>query len=270
MLSARARGGCARQADIPRAACPAWRWRWRCSLARAWRRGARAGAGELRGGGARSSWSPVAAVRDPERDRVAPRRAHGGRLRRAVNGAAAGAARRRSRCNETLDYTWELYLPRLPFMHHADFTRYAAHLAPGSTARSGTSDGSTTPSPCGCTTWASYLSIALAVLGADRVVATPARSAARLRCSPASASWRRPDGAPSATPASATATATACPSSRPATCSRCWRLLRALHRAGRQGAAAALGAGARRALLVVLAMAHGLFAETLTISRYYG
>jgi hypothetical protein len=169
---------------------------------------------------------------------------------------------------ETLDYTWELYLPRLPFMHHAYFagSPLTGTWLDGTIGHFGWLDYTFPP---WVYTLAKYLFIALGLLALAGIV--------RLRA------LLRP-----ALPMFA-----------------CFGvmvlgLLGAIGYAGIRyrlvngvpfeqaryifpllvfyGLFVVLAANAlpRRwapllgALLVVLAMAHGLFAETLTISRYYG
>ena len=169
---------------------------------------------------------------------------------------------------ETLDYTWELYLPRLPFMHHAYFSgsQLTHTWLDGSIGHFGWLDYTF---PAWVYTFAKYLFEALAVLalvGVVRLRGMLRASLPMLACFGVMALG----------------------------------LLGAIGYAGIRyrfangvtfeqaryvfpllvfyGLFMVLAANAlpRRwapllgALLVVLAMAHGLFAETLTISRYYG
>jgi 4-amino-4-deoxy-L-arabinose transferase-like glycosyltransferase len=170
--------------------------------------------------------------------------------------------------NESLDYIWQLYLPRLPFMHHRDFSGYplTSLWLDGTIGRFGWLDYSF---PEWVYNVARWLFIALGLLGLSTLV--------RLRrgivpllpllaCFAVMAvgllgaigytgiRYRANTGVPFEQ-------------------ARYLFPLLALY--ALFVVIAARGVGRRWApvlggLLVVVAMAHGLFAETLTISRYYG
>jgi hypothetical protein len=169
---------------------------------------------------------------------------------------------------ETLDYTWELYLPPLPFMHHVYFSGSALTETwlNGSIGHFGWLDYTF---PAWVYTFAEYLFAALAVLalvGIVRLRAVLRASLPMLACfgvmalgllgaiGYAGIRYRLVNGVPFEQ-------------------ARYVFPLLVFY-----GLFVVLAANAlpRRwapllgALLVVLAMAHGLFAETLTISRYYG
>jgi hypothetical protein len=174
---------------------------------------------------------------------------------------------------ETLDYTWELYLPRLPFMHHTYFNNAYFSHSPlietwlnGSIGHFGWLDYTF---PEWVYTFARYLFEALALLalvGIVRLRAVLRASLPMLACFAVMAlgllgaigyagiRYRFVNGVPFEQ-------------------ARYVFPLLVFY-----GLFVVLAANAlpRRwapllgALLVVLAMAHGLFAETLTISRYYG
>ena len=184
-------------------------------------------------------------------------------------GAATGALPTGDTVNfkETLDYIWQLYLPRLPFMFKEfNYFPLTATWLNGTVGHFGWLDYTL---PLWVYTVARWLFIALAVLAVSTLIgaacADPRAVAVagllrgdgrgvasrdRLRRHPLSGGPRRPLRA-GALPVSAA------------------RALRPVHGARRPRSRSPLGAGSRGAL-VVLAMAHGLFAETLTISRYYG
>jgi hypothetical protein len=169
---------------------------------------------------------------------------------------------------ETLDYTWELYLPRLPFMHHAYFASspLTGTWLDGSIGHFGWLDYTF---PEWVYKFAKYLFAALALLalvGIVRVRASLRACLPMLACFAVMAlgllgaigyagiRYRLTNGVPFEQ-------------------ARYIFPLLVFY-----GLFVVLAANAppRRwapllgALLVVLAMAHGLFAETLTISRYYG
>ncbi|HEY7952200.1 MAG TPA: DUF2142 domain-containing protein [Solirubrobacteraceae bacterium] len=170
--------------------------------------------------------------------------------------------------HETLDYTWELYLPRLPFMNHAFFSSspLTGTWLDGSIGHFGWLDYTF---PAWVYTFAKYLFAALALLalvGIVRLRAALRSSLPMLACFAVMAlgllgaigyagiRYRLVNGAPFEQ-------------------ARYIFPLLVFY-----GLFVVLAANAlpRRwaplfgALLVMLAMAHGLFAETLTISRYYG
>jgi 4-amino-4-deoxy-L-arabinose transferase-like glycosyltransferase len=169
---------------------------------------------------------------------------------------------------ETLDYTWQLYLPRLPFMHHVDFASYPLTTTwlDGTIGRFGWLDYSF---PTWVYTAAKWLFLALAVLG----VATLVQLRGRVRellplfgCFAVMAlgllaaigydgiRYRINTGDPFE-------------QARylfPLLAFYALFLVVASRGLGRRWAPVLGG------VLVVLTMAHGLFAETLTISRYYG
>ncbi len=169
---------------------------------------------------------------------------------------------------ETLDYTWELYLPRLPFMHHSYFTGSAltGTWLDGSIGHFGWLDYTF---PIWVYTLAKYLFAALALLALGGIVRLrkPLRaSLPMLGCFAVMAlgllgaigyagiRYRLTNGVPFE-------------QARyifPLLVFYALFLVLAANALPRRWAPL-LGA-----LLVVLAMAHGLFAETLTISRYYG
>jgi hypothetical protein len=169
---------------------------------------------------------------------------------------------------ETLDYTWELYLPRLWFMHHAYFGEYPAWeiWLNGSIGHFGWLDYTF---PQWVYNDAQYLFYGLAALALAGLVRLRARVVSMLpiflcfavmalgllgAIGYAGIRYRLSTGFPFEQ-------------------ARYLFPLLALY--GLFVVLVALGAGRRwapalGAALVVLAMAHGLFAETLTISRYYG
>ena len=184
----------------------------------------------------------------------------------SVNPAAPGGHAVTLR--ETLDYTWELYLPRLPFMHHTYFTGSAltGTWLDGSIGHFGWLDYTF---PEWVYHFAKYLFAALALLalvGIVRLRAVLRPTLPMLACfgvmalgllgaiGYAGIRYRLVNGVPFEQ-------------------ARYIFPLLVFY-----GLFVVLAANAlpRRwapllgALLVVLAMAHGLFAETLTISRYYG
>lgn len=192
----------------------------------------------------------------------------GGGFEVATVSPTAGGGGHPVTLHETLDYTWELYLPRLPFMHHAFFASspLTGTWLDGSIGHFGWLDYTF---PAWVYTFAKYLFAALAVLALVGIV----RLRAALRaCLPmlacfgvmalgllgaigyAGIRYRLTNGVPFEQ-------------------ARYIFPLLVFY-----GLFVVLAANAppRRwapllgALLVVLAMAHGLFAETLTISRYYG
>jgi hypothetical protein len=170
--------------------------------------------------------------------------------------------------HETLDYIWQLYLPRLPFMHHDEFayTPLTAVWLNGSIGHFGWLDYTF---PEWVYQWAKWVFVALGLLALSTVV--------RLRrgiqpllpllvCFAVMAVGLL--GAIGYTGIRYRAT-----NGFPFEQARYLFPLVTLY--GLFIVLAARGAGRRwapalGAALVVLAMVHGLFAETLTISRYYG
>ena len=170
--------------------------------------------------------------------------------------------------HDTLDYTWEDFLPRLPFMHHNYFANYPLWNVwlDGSIGHFGWLDYVFPP---WVYTWAKYifwLLGALAVVGVVRLRRVLRPSLPMLGCFAVMAvgllgaigytgiRYRLVNGLPFE-------------QARylfPLLCFYGLFVVLAAHAPPRRWAPL-LGA-----LLVVLAMAHGLFAETLTISRYYG
>jgi hypothetical protein len=170
--------------------------------------------------------------------------------------------------NQTLDYIWELYLPRLWFMHHAYFGEYPlwATWLNGSIGHFGWLDYTF---PAWVYTDARYLFYglaALALIGLLRLGTRIRPMAALFACFAVMAlgllgaigyagiRYRLSSGY---------------------TFEQARYLFPLLAFYALFVVLAARGAGRRwgpalGAALVVLAMAHGLFAETLTISRYYG
>jgi 4-amino-4-deoxy-L-arabinose transferase-like glycosyltransferase len=189
----------------------------------------------------------------------------GGLAVASVNTAASGQA---VTLHDTLDYTWEDFLPRLWFMHHNYFPNYPLWNTwlDGSIGHFGWLDYTF---PAWVYEWAKYVFWALgalALVGIVRLRGTLRPAAPLLGCFAAMAlgllgaigyagiRYRLANGVPFEQ-------------------ARYLFPLLAFY-----GLFVVLAANAppRRwapllgALLVVLAMAHGLFAETLTISRYYG
>jgi 4-amino-4-deoxy-L-arabinose transferase-like glycosyltransferase len=168
---------------------------------------------------------------------------------------------------ETLDYIWQLYLPRLPFMHQefAYFPLTAVWLN-ASIGHFGWLDYTF---PLWVYTFARWVFIALAVLATISLIGARARIRALLpllvcfgvmvagllaAIGYAGIRYRAVNGVPFE-------------QARylfPLLVLYALFIVLAARGAGRRWAPALGGA------LVVLAMAHGLFAETLTISRYYG
>ena len=169
---------------------------------------------------------------------------------------------------ETLDYTWELYLPRLWFMHHAYFARYPLWdvWLNGSIGHFGWLDYTFPNWVYDVGRYVFYALAAFAVIGVVRARAAVRRLA--------------PLGVCFAVMALGLLGAIGYAGIRyklnsgyPFEQARYLFPLLALYATfivlaarGLPGRLALVFGG----LLVVLAMAHGLFAETLTISRYYG
>jgi hypothetical protein len=189
----------------------------------------------------------------------------GGLAVTSVNTAPSG---QRITLHDTLDYTWELYMPRLWFMHHNYFSNYPLWNTwlDGSIGHFGWLDYTF---PAWVYEWAKYIFWAL---GALAVVGLVRLRRALRPCAPLLACF--------AVMALGLLGAIGYAGIRylfvngtPFEQARYLFPLVAFY-----GLFAVLAASAppRRwapllgALLVVLAMAHGLFAETLTISRYYG
>jgi 4-amino-4-deoxy-L-arabinose transferase-like glycosyltransferase len=182
-----------------------------------------------------------------------------------TGGTGAGAA---ITWRETLDFTWELYLPRLPFMNHVYFSQYPIwHLwLIGAVGRFGWLDYSF---PAWVYTDMQDLVYALAALGAIGLVRV--RGAIRgliplFACFAVMALGLlgiigylgiRYQADTGDTFAQARYLF-------PLLCFYALAIVLAAKALPRRWAPVLGG------LLVVLAMAHGLFAETLTISRYYG
>jgi Predicted membrane protein (DUF2142) len=183
-------------------------------------------------------------------------------------GAGHGAGGHPVTLHETLDYTWELYLPRLPFMNHSYFTSspLTGTWLDGTIGHFGWLDYTF---PAWVYILAKYLFAALALLalaGIVRLRKTLRSSLPMLACFAVMAlgllgaigyagiRYRLTNGVPFE-------------QARyifPLLVFYGLFLVLAANALPRRWAPL-LGA-----LLVVLAMAHGLFAETLTISRYYG
>ncbi len=189
----------------------------------------------------------------------------GGLAIASVNAAPSGQA---VTLRQTLDYTWEDFLPRLPFMHHNYFPNYPLWNTwlDGSIGHFGWLDYVFPP---WVYTWAKYIFWvlgALAVVGVVRLRKVLRPALPMLGCFAVMAvglmgaigysaiRYRIVNGAPFEQA----------------------RYLFPLLALYALFVVLAANAPPRRwapllgALLVVLAMAHGLFAETLTISRYYG
>jgi 4-amino-4-deoxy-L-arabinose transferase-like glycosyltransferase len=184
-------------------------------------------------------------------------------------GAATGALPAGDTVNfkETLDYIWQLYLPRLPFMHKEfNYSPLTATWLNGSVGHFGWLDYTF---PTWVYTVARWLFITLAVLAVSTLIRARARIRALLPllvCFAVMAAgllfaigytgirYRAVNGAPFEQ-------------------ARYLFPLLALYALFMVLAARGLGrrwAPVLGGVLVVLAMTHGLFAETLTISRYYG
>ncbi len=170
--------------------------------------------------------------------------------------------------NETLDYIWQLYLPRLPFMHHKEFSYFPLTVTwlDGTIGHFGWVDYTF---PMWVYTVARYVFIALAVLAFSTLVRLRGKilpwlgllgcfavMAVGLLAAIGYAGIRYRES-----------TGSIFEQARylfPLLSLYALGIVLAARGVGRRWAPA-LGAG-----LVVLAMVHGLFAETLTISRYYG
>jgi hypothetical protein len=170
--------------------------------------------------------------------------------------------------NESLDYIWQLYLPRLPFMHHRDFIGYPLTTLwlDGTIGRFGWLDYSFPEWVYGVAKW---VFIALGLLALSTIVRLRRAIVPLLPllgCFAVMAvgllgaigytgiRYRANTGVPFE-------------QARylfPLLALYALFVVIAARGVGRRWAPALGGA------LVVLAMAHGLFAETLTISRYYG
>jgi 4-amino-4-deoxy-L-arabinose transferase-like glycosyltransferase len=170
--------------------------------------------------------------------------------------------------HETLDYIWELYLPRLWFMHHTYFSTYPliATWLDGAVGHFGWLDYTFPSWVYEYAKYAFYALLALTAIGFVRLRAGVRRLVPLAACFAVMAigllgaigyagiRYKLSTGFPFEQ-------------------ARYLFPLLALYGLFVVLAARALpGRWARvlGALLVVLAMAHGLFAETLTISRYYG
>jgi 4-amino-4-deoxy-L-arabinose transferase-like glycosyltransferase len=170
--------------------------------------------------------------------------------------------------NESLDYIWQLYLPRLPFMHHRDFIGYplTSVWLDGTIGHFGWLDYTF---PEWVYSVAKWVFVVLGLLALSTLVRFRRRIVPLLPLLGCFAvmsvgllsaigytgiRYRANTGVPF---------------------EQARYLLPLLALYGLFVVLAARGAGRRWApalggALVVLAMAHGLFAETLTISRYYG
>ncbi len=189
----------------------------------------------------------------------------GGLAIASVNAAPGGQA---VTLRETIDYAWEDFLPRLPFMHHNFFPNYPLWNTwlDGSIGHFGWLDYVFPP---WVYTWAKYIFWvlgALAIVGVVRLRKVLRPALPMLSCFAVMAiglmgaigysaiRYRVVNGAPFEQA----------------------RYLFPLLALYALFVVLAANAPPRRwapllgALLVVLAMAHGLFAETLTLSRYYG
>jgi hypothetical protein len=170
--------------------------------------------------------------------------------------------------NESLDYIWQLYLPRLPFMHHRDFLEYplTSLWLDGTIGRFGWLDYSF---PEWVYTVGEWVFIALGLLALSTLVRMRRRIVALLPLLGCFAvmsfgllgaigytgiRYRANTGVPFEQARYLL----------PLLVFYALFIVVAARGVGRRWAPALGGA------LVVLAMAHGLFAETLTISRYYG
>jgi 4-amino-4-deoxy-L-arabinose transferase-like glycosyltransferase len=170
--------------------------------------------------------------------------------------------------HQTLDYTWELFLPRLWFMHHAYFAQYPGWQLwlDGLIGHFGWLDYTFPPWVYTDGQYAFYGLAALALLGLLQLRAAVKRLLPIFICfgvmavgllgaiGYAGIRYRLTTGYPFEQ-------------------ARYLLPLLAFYALFIVLAARGLGgrwAGALGAALVVLAMAHALFAETLTISRYYG
>jgi hypothetical protein len=196
----------------------------------------------------------------------------GGGVTAGVSGAVVPAATGGISLKERLDYVWQLALPRLPFMH-AEFAGFPPWRIwfKGFIGRFGWLD-------YGFPGWAYY--VAFAVFVPIAVLAVAAIVVACRRLTWRGLAWRLPLAATFLALAAGLIGVIG------------WQGIGYRHDTGFQFeqaryllpllglyglvvALAARGAGRRwgpavGALLVVLAMAHGLFAELLTIARYYG
>jgi 4-amino-4-deoxy-L-arabinose transferase-like glycosyltransferase len=170
---------------------------------------------------------------------------------------------------ETLDYTWELYLPRLWFMHHSFFSWESAIVGTwlnGAIGHFGWLDYAFPPWVYEYAKYAFYALLGLAAIGLLRLRAGVVRLAPLAACFAVMAigllgaigyagiRYRLSTGYPFEQ-------------------ARYLFPLLVFYGAFVVLAARALPgrwAPALGGALVMLAMAHGLFAETLTISRYYG
>jgi 4-amino-4-deoxy-L-arabinose transferase-like glycosyltransferase len=170
--------------------------------------------------------------------------------------------------HETLDYTWELYLPRLWFMNHTYFTTYPLITTwlDGSIGHFGWLDYTFPPWVYEYAEYVFYALLALAAIGLLRLRSGVRRLAPLLACFAVMAvGLLGAIGYAGIRYSSSTGF--------PFEQARYLFPLLVLYGLFVVLAARALPARWARvlgALLVVLAMAHGLFAETLTISRYYG
>jgi 4-amino-4-deoxy-L-arabinose transferase-like glycosyltransferase len=194
----------------------------------------------------------------------------GGPTAGGFNGAATAAlpAGQVVTLHETIDYIWQLYLPRLPFMNHKEFSYFplTAVWLNGSIGRFGWLDYSF---PEWVYTFAKWVFVVLAVLAATTLVRMRSRIAPLLGLLGCFAVMAV--GLMSAIGYAGIRFRAV--NNLPFEQARYLFPLLALYALFVVLAARAVGrrwAPALGAALVVLAMAHGLFAETLTISRYYG
>jgi 4-amino-4-deoxy-L-arabinose transferase-like glycosyltransferase len=194
----------------------------------------------------------------------------GGPTAGGFNGAATTAlpAGQTVTLHETIDYIWQLYLPRLPFMNHKEFSYFplTAVWLNGSIGRFGWLDYSF---PEWVYTFARWVFVVLALLAASTLVRMRSRIAPLLGLLGCYAVMAV--GLMSAIGYAGIRFRAV--NNLPFEQARYLFPLLALY--ALFVVLAARGVGRRWApvlggALVVLAMAHGLFAETLTISRYYG
>ncbi len=182
-------------------------------------------------------------------------------------GADAGAAGPISLTGQ-LGYTWQLYLPRLPFMNDQfDYFPPYDTWFQGLIGRFGWLDTS-------FHLWVYRLAVAVCSRSCCSPPSRP--GAAVTACGRGFPSWSSTRrwwagcSPRSGSSASGTCGTPGSRSSRPATCSRFLPLYGGPGGRGGAGCRAALVAPGGRRCWCVLAVAHGLFAQLLVISRFYG